>query len=289
MQLGGSQRLARRPCPFDVRPERGDLLLLLRVHEIAQQAAILAAPGFEPIEHILELRKLALGFLRRRSRLLGRLLRREQPPGWPAGRGRQQLGQALLHGLHDGGRAPPARHRADLARQHGLQRPPRRPARRIQHERLALLDPEKPQRAAGVGVGAAIGRAREAEQLLQLLLRLVAGRAHTWTFEHDLGFLQEALAHAPGLAADLERQPHRRRDLVAMRTEGHDTLALRAVALEQHGAQRVEHGRLARLVGLAHEVQPVVEAGEMDRLPELAEVLDLELAHPHQAAPRWAR
>ncbi len=217
------------------------------------------------------------------------MLSRTQPAGGLVGFGCQQLGKALLHRLHDGRGAPPAGHRADLARQHGVQRPTGRRARRIEHERLALLDPEKPQRAARVCIGAAIGRAREAEQFLQLLLRFIAGRAPRRTFQHDLGLLQEALLHAPGLAADLEGELHHRRDLVAVRAERLDALAFRAMALEQHGAQRFQHGRLARLVALADQIQPVVETGEVDGLPELAEVLDLELAHPHQAPPRWAR
>ena len=75
-----------------------------------------------------------------------------------------------------------------------------------------------------------------------------------------------------------------------MGTKGLDALALRPVPLEENGTERFEQCRLADFVGFADEVQPVLEAGEVDGLAELAEVFDLEITDTHQAVPLfWLR
>ena len=85
------------------------------------------------------------------------------------------------------------------------------------------------------------------------------------------------------LDLEVEGDP-RRCPFVCCRLEALDRLRLGAVALEQHGLQGGEQGRLAHLVGADDEVQAVGHAGDPDRAVELAELLELEGAKLHVAA-----
>ena len=105
-----------------------------------------------------------------------------------------------------------------------------------------------------------------------------------------LGPLEEPLADGPGLATHLEVEIHFWRNIVSVRSKRLNPVASRPVPLEEYGPEGFEDGGLARLVGLADEVQTFFEAREPNRLAELAEVLDAELPDLHSAPPRrWAR
>ena len=148
----------------------------------------------------------------------------------------------------------------------------------------ALLDPQQPGNAPVLRpAGPAPGKL-EAEQIGELVLRLLAAERDAVDADVAALALEEALDQLPALALPLELQLDRRRG--GRIAPGLQVLhAGRLVTLEERRADRAHQGALARLVGSGEQVDAGVEVADLDWLAEAAQLFDLQAQQPHAVSP----
>ncbi len=247
-------------------------------------AGLLLAQLPEPI-HLLAILPdppLQIGVLAREP--LVRLERRSEVAGGPAGGGQQA--RALPGDPGDQLVPRGAGHLAEAGAQDGLQVAARMLDRLVDLLPGALLDPQQAGDAPVLrSAGPAPGEL-EAEQVRELVLRLLAAEPHAVYADIAALALQEALDQLPALALRLELQLDRGRGgriapgLQILHAGG-------LVALEECSADRAHQGALAGLVRSGEEVDAGIEIADLYGLPEAAQLFDLQAQQPHAAAP-WA-
>ncbi len=149
----------------------------------------------------------------------------------------------------------------------------------------ALGDPQQAGDAPVLALAAAFLGELEAEEFGQLVLGVGAVEVAGAQLQIAAGATKEALGEPAGLAVEGEIQLDGGGGAaVAPGLQVFD--AFRAVALEEGGADGGDEGALARFVGAGEHVEAGLEAGDLQRLAELTELLDAQAGEFHRAALR---
>ena len=203
----------------------------------------------------------------------------------PALRRRQPVGEALLDDLWQLASAATAEDIADLRFENPAEPLAGRAGQLRRAERAPLLHPEHAPHAQRFGAGAAPGGFAEAQQVAQHRLGCVALEPPAvGAVEARVRALDEPFRDRVAAVVELERGLDNGPSGAAVVLQVGDRARPGAVALEEHGAQRIEQRRLAHFIRTDDEVEPVSHAVELGGCGELLELVDCERAELHRAA-----
>ena len=162
--------------------------------------------------------------------------------------------------------------RADLSFQRSVNAVAHDLTRRRHFKRLCLPDPQQAECAVGGRVAALAGVATRTEQCLQLRLGILALRTPVRSPNLNRSTFQEALADFPRLAFRLEADLDLRSDGLTVRRIATRKPVGGVVPDEEGSAHRFQQRRLAGLVGLDDDVEPVGQPVEYEGVAVSAEV-----------------